>query len=77
MHNYVHDEETNSVSPDMKEKFREHRKRRKESRAEKDGYKKKKKKEKKKKKKAKADGNFHVATFDMQAVLQTPCSAAA
>ena len=43
VHSYVNDEETNSLSPDMKEKFREHQKRRKESRAEKDGGKKKKK----------------------------------
>ena len=44
VHSYVNDEETNPLSPDMK-KFREHQKRRKESRAEKDGDKKKKKKE--------------------------------
>ena len=43
VHSYVNDEETNPLSPDMK-KFREHQKRRKESRAEKDGDKKKKKK---------------------------------
>ena len=40
VHSYVTDEETNSLSPDMKEKFREHRKRRKESSAEKVGDKK-------------------------------------
>ena len=40
VHSCVNDEETNSLSPDMKEKFREHQKRRKESRAEKDGDKK-------------------------------------
>ena len=66
VHSYVNDEETNPLSPDMK-KFREHQKRRKESRAEKDGD----------KKRAKADGSLHVATFDMQAVLQTPRSAVA
>ena len=37
VHSYVNDEETNSLSPDMKAKFREHQKRRQESRAEKDG----------------------------------------
>ena len=40
VHSYVNDEETNSLSTKMKEKFREHQKRRKESRAEKDGDKK-------------------------------------
>ena len=67
VHSYVNDEETKSLSPDMKEKFREHHKRRNESRAEKDGD----------KKRAKADSSLRVATLDMQAVLQTPSSAVA
>ena len=40
VHSCVNDEETKSLSPDMKEKFREHQKRRKESSAEKVGDKK-------------------------------------
>ena len=64
VHSCVNDEETNSLSPDMKEKFREHQKRRKESRAEKDGDKNEPK-----------QMEVFMWRHDMQAVLQTPCSA--
>lgn len=61
---YLNEERAGEVRPEVKETFKEHQQRKKEARAEKE----------KDKNIAKKDRSVNVATFDMEAVLPTPCT---